>query len=118
MEEREKSLSDDNNRPLFDENDTPCSQSHETTNAILPTRNTPLPVSSQPVFRSGTYVVQVPKDQIYRVPPPENALMLAEHQENQHNRSSCCFCCSSSLFVLFRSNKSGEKKSCNDSRMS
>ncbi|XP_009413864.2 NDR1/HIN1-like protein 13 [Musa acuminata AAA Group] len=38
-----------------------------------------------PSRRLGTYVVRVPKDQVYRVPPPENA-KLAERYRNQ-NRS-------------------------------
>ncbi|PIN19346.1 hypothetical protein CDL12_07977 [Handroanthus impetiginosus] len=65
--------------------------------------------SQLPVFLPGTYVVQVPKDQIYRVPPPENAIMLAERGKNKQNRrSSCCFCsCLSCIFILCRGKKSG-----------
>ncbi|XP_072979111.1 NDR1/HIN1-like protein 13 [Typha angustifolia] len=47
------------------------------------------------IAASETYVVQVPKDQIYRVPPPENAY-LVEHYRNAHkNRKhkSSCFSC-------------------------
>ncbi|KAI4389206.1 hypothetical protein MLD38_001455 [Melastoma candidum] len=44
---------------------------------------------------SETYVVQVPKDQIYRVPPPENAI-LAERYKNpataRNNGSGYCCC--------------------------
>ncbi|MCD9639759.1 hypothetical protein HAX54_024480 [Datura stramonium] len=49
-----------------------------------------------PPFASGTYVVQVPKDQIYRVPPPENALIVENHRNQNQRRSSrsCCCCCS------------------------
>lgn len=51
-------------------------------------------------FPSGTYVVQVPKDQIYRVPPPHNA-RIAERQKNRQppssKRSGCCKC----LLCLF-----------------
>ncbi|KAL9144086.1 hypothetical protein ABFS82_14G274700 [Erythranthe guttata] len=73
---------------------------------------TTLPVSSRAVFHSGTYVVQVPKDQIYRVPPPENAIMLEQrnlkNQDKQKRSSCCCFCsCHSCIFKLFRGNKSG-----------
>ncbi|KAJ0987359.1 hypothetical protein J5N97_005715 [Dioscorea zingiberensis] len=39
----------------------------------------------EPPLRSETYIVQVPKEQIYRVPPPENAY-LAEQYKNNHNR--------------------------------
>lgn len=52
-----------------------------------------LPVTD-PVLRSGTYVVQVPKDQVYRVPPPENAVIAERHRNPKiHKRScSCCLC--------------------------
>ncbi|RWW53124.1 hypothetical protein BHE74_00040408 [Ensete ventricosum] len=42
-------------------------------------------------FHLGTYVVQVPKDQVYRVPPPENAY-LAERYRNKDKtrRKSPC----------------------------
>ncbi|KAL9241059.1 hypothetical protein vseg_015214 [Gypsophila vaccaria] len=40
----------------------------------------------------GTYVIQVPKDHVYRVPPPENA-----HKFNRYTKrkpkGSCCRCC-------------------------
>ncbi|EEF48481.1 conserved hypothetical protein [Ricinus communis] len=56
------------------------------------------PVISQspPIFESGTYVVQVPKDQIYRVPPPENALIVERHrnpQQKKRTRYCSFFCC-------------------------
>lgn len=38
--------------------------------------------TSQPNFRSGTYVVQVPKDQIYRLPPPEHAALADRLRNN------------------------------------
>ena len=48
-----------------------------------------------PVISLGTYVVQVPKDQIYRVPPPENARIAELHrnyQPKETNRTKCgCF---------------------------
>uniref|UniRef100_A0A7N0ULY1 Late embryogenesis abundant protein LEA-2 subgroup domain-containing protein n=1 Tax=Kalanchoe fedtschenkoi TaxID=63787 RepID=A0A7N0ULY1_KALFE len=49
----------------------------------------PLPLPPPP----GVYVVQVPKDQIYRVPPPENALIVERHRSPAvKNRSRCtCF---------------------------
>ncbi|XP_010904739.1 NDR1/HIN1-like protein 13 [Elaeis guineensis] len=40
----------------------------------------------------GTYVIQVPKDQIYRVPPPENARRLQAYTRRAHRRR-CGFCC-------------------------
>lgn len=44
----------------------------------------------KPAPPPGTYVIQVPKDQIYRVPPPENARLYKKHQKP---RRSCCCCC-------------------------
>ncbi|XP_059461671.1 NDR1/HIN1-like protein 13 [Corylus avellana] len=73
------------------------------------------PSSEQPesgAFRPGTYVVQVPKNQIYRVPPPENALIAERHRnparnndENNNNNNRRCGCCSlcscvSSLLIV------------------
>ncbi|XVE60470.1 hypothetical protein DITRI_Ditri05aG0131300 [Diplodiscus trichospermus] len=49
----------------------------------------------EPVFRPGTYVVQVPKDLIYRVPPPENALIAERHRNtHQGNNNDNRWCCS------------------------
>ncbi|XP_006360305.1 uncharacterized protein At1g08160-like [Solanum tuberosum] len=52
--------------------------------------------TQSPHFSSGTYVVQVPKDQIYRVPPPENAIIIENHRNkiNQQGGSSRSCCCS------------------------
>ncbi|XP_020229944.1 NDR1/HIN1-like protein 13 [Cajanus cajan] len=47
----------------------------------------------------GTYVVQVPKDQVYRVPPPENAHIAQTHKNSppkDPKRSRCCW-----FFILF-----------------
>lgn len=117
MEEWERSLSDEKNGPLYDRNDTQeAIQSHEITKATSHTKDSPLPestrngshthddddhplpISSQPAIQTATYVVQVPKDQIYRVPPPEHAFMLAERHANQKKqKGSCCLsgqaCC-------------------------
>lgn len=45
--------------------------------------------SGQP---SGTYVIQVPKDQIYRHPPPENALRQKKFSRGKPRHSCCCRC--------------------------
>ncbi|GKV25355.1 hypothetical protein SLEP1_g34806 [Rubroshorea leprosula] len=42
--------------------------------------NLAIQLSSASGHRLETYVVQVPKDQIYRVPPPENARIVEEHR--------------------------------------
>ncbi|XP_058761506.1 NDR1/HIN1-like protein 13 [Vicia villosa] len=46
-----------------------------------------------PDIGHGTYVVQVPKDQIYRIPPPENARIAELHRKpptKETNRTRCC----------------------------
>ncbi|KAJ4966248.1 hypothetical protein NE237_018097 [Protea cynaroides] len=57
----------------------------------------------QETFGSGTYVVQVPKDQIYRIPPPENAAYLQrlKSNQNQPKKSSFCSCIVYILLVIF-----------------
>lgn len=40
----------------------------------------------------GTYVIQLPKDQIYRVPPPENAHRFQLYTRRKHRRTRCCSC--------------------------
>ncbi|CAL9132081.1 unnamed protein product [Musa textilis] len=46
------------------------------------------------MLQIGTYVVQVPKDQIYRVPPPENAQLVEQYRNRDKNerRSPCLGC--------------------------
>ncbi|XP_010243135.1 PREDICTED: protein YLS9-like [Nelumbo nucifera] len=62
----------------------------------------PLSVPEKPVPPPGTYVVQIPKDQIYRVPPPENdrKYKLYSQRKNRRNRCCCCFCWSLGLLAL------------------
>ncbi|XVF36736.1 hypothetical protein REPUB_Repub19eG0083900 [Reevesia pubescens] len=58
-------------------------------------------IKPETAFRPGTYVVQVPKDQIYRVPPPENALIAERHRSNhQGNKIDNRGCCSRRLIWL------------------
>lgn len=40
----------------------------------------------------GTYVVQVPKDQIYKYPPPENSRRYESLTKRKPRRSCCCRC--------------------------
>ncbi|ESR59618.1 NDR1/HIN1-like protein 13 [Citrus sinensis] len=55
---------------------------------------------------AGTYVIQVPKDQIYRVPPPENADRikgLSRRRRKSRSTTTCCcfrFCCCSLLLLV------------------
>ncbi|KAG2333580.1 hypothetical protein Bca52824_004760 [Brassica carinata] len=48
---------------------------------------------SKPPPPPGTYHVQLPKEQIYRVPPPENARRYEYLSRQKHNRSACRRCC-------------------------
>ncbi|CAK7329179.1 unnamed protein product [Dovyalis caffra] len=51
------------------------------------------PESEKPVPPPpGTYVIQIPKDQVYRVPPPENAQRFERLSRRKVRRSSCCCC--------------------------
>lgn len=49
---------------------------------------------------SGTYVIQVPKDQIYKVPPPENAHKYKLYTAQRKNRGTCRRCCCATLGLL------------------
>jgi len=53
-----------------------------------------------PNISSSTYVVQVPKDQIYRVPPPENARIAEQHRSSppKEKNRMCCWCF---VFIFF-----------------
>ncbi|XP_024978624.1 NDR1/HIN1-like protein 13 [Cynara cardunculus var. scolymus] len=51
------------------------------------------PVSDdKPLLPQGTYVIQIPKDQIYRIPPPENARRIEKLANQKPRRSCCCRC--------------------------
>ncbi|KAJ7964873.1 Late embryogenesis abundant (LEA) hydroxyproline-rich glycoprotein family [Quillaja saponaria] len=52
----------------------------------------PSPASEKPAPPPGTYVVQIPKDQIFRVPPPENARRYQQYTSRKTRRSGCCCC--------------------------
>lgn len=53
-------------------------------------------------YDSNTYVVQVPKDQIYRVPPPENARIVEKYRNPMNKRrNSCCTRVCWIILVLF-----------------
>ncbi|KAK9037843.1 hypothetical protein V6N11_022742 [Hibiscus sabdariffa] len=52
-----------------------------TPHAATPTNNSNMNLPPPPDHPLATYVVQVPKDQIYRVPPPENDDIVKRHRE-------------------------------------
>lgn len=53
------------------------------------------------VFPMGTYVVQVPKDQVYRVPPPENALIIERYRTPIAKSKGPSRCCCLRLLLIF-----------------
>ncbi|TKY60294.1 hypothetical protein E2542_SST17390 [Spatholobus suberectus] len=66
-----------------------------------------LPPLPPPPGRHGhghdTYIVQFPKDQVYRVPPPENALIVEQYRNpttEKKRRRCCCFCSRRFLLTL------------------
>lgn len=61
------------------------------------------PAPEKPVPPPGTYVIQIPKDQVYRVPPPENARRQGQYDSRKSRRSPCCcrfFCWLIGLFFI------------------
>lgn len=77
-----------------------------TSTTLVPSSQELIPHNSSQytTFRAGTYVVQVPKDQIYRIPPPENASIVERHLDpsNRKKKPLCCsFICLGILgFIL------------------
>ncbi|KAF8009411.1 hypothetical protein BT93_J0409 [Corymbia citriodora subsp. variegata] len=51
-----------------------------------------LPSEDKPVPPPLTYVIQLPKDQVYRVPPPENAKLFERYTRRGKRRGSPCCC--------------------------
>ncbi|KAL0283167.1 UNVERIFIED_CONTAM: NDR1/HIN1-like protein 13 [Sesamum angustifolium] len=56
----------------------------------------PHPSPSSAAASLATYVVQIPRDQIYRVPPPEHARIVEDHKRNTSSKKAggrstvCC----------------------------
>ncbi|XP_026441306.1 NDR1/HIN1-like protein 13 [Papaver somniferum] len=70
---------------------------HEEENQLVPVVNNNqalVPMYQKHVAPPGTYVVQIPKDQIYRIPPPENARRFENYTRKGKKKSgpSCCCC--------------------------
>ncbi|KAF3454103.1 hypothetical protein FNV43_RR04550 [Rhamnella rubrinervis] len=59
------------------------------------------PAPEKPVPPPGTYVIQIPKDQVYRVPPPENAKRCQQYSRRKPRRSYCCCCLCWLLGLIF-----------------
>ncbi|MED6183068.1 hypothetical protein PIB30_034613 [Stylosanthes scabra] len=77
----------------------PVSQTNNSDSAaaLKPT----LPPNGTPVPPPGTYVIKIPKDQIYRVPPPDNARRFAKYTKKSKRRFSCCCCFCWFIGVIF-----------------
>ncbi|KDP22637.1 hypothetical protein JCGZ_15768 [Jatropha curcas] len=60
----------------------------------------PVTSQSRPVFQSGTYIVQIPKDQIYRIPPPENAEIFERHRKPEQSKRRSSICSWFSCFII------------------
>lgn len=71
--------------------ESPLPSSHNSGEVGIPTKP-PQPASPKPLPPPGTYVVQVPKDQIYRYPPPENSRRYESLTKRKPRRSCCCRC--------------------------
>ncbi|KAK9216051.1 hypothetical protein WN944_008058 [Citrus x changshan-huyou] len=74
--------------------DQPNPKSHDQ----HPHHNSIITNDGQTTFRSGTYVVQIPKDQIYRFPPPENALHAQQRDPDINQKKRACM--SAFAFIL------------------
>lgn len=75
--------------------------SSESSEPMLTLATRPNPSPDKPVPPPGTYVIHIPKDQVYRVPPPENAdRYQALTRKSKTRRRPCCCCLCWSLGVL------------------
>lgn len=75
-------------------------------NNVKPSPDDPEKLDAEAKPKPGMYVIQIPKDQIYRVPPPENAHLFESYSRRGargRRRSSCCCRCFlwTLLFLLF-----------------
>ncbi|XP_048323884.2 NDR1/HIN1-like protein 13 [Ziziphus jujuba] len=70
----------------------PSTTSSPNNSSEFPKRPSP-PSPEKPVPPPGTYVIQIPKDTVYRVPPPENAKKYQQLSRRKSNRRPCCCCC-------------------------
>ncbi|GLT33826.1 hypothetical protein SLA2020_083840 [Shorea laevis] len=71
---------------------SPKQQNPEKDAVPPPKPDSPQSEKSDP--KPGTYVIQIPKDQILRVPPPENAKRFQQLSKRKPGRGKCrrCFC--------------------------
>ncbi|PNX54747.1 late embryogenesis abundant hydroxyproline-rich glycoprotein [Trifolium pratense] len=80
-------------------NTLPVSDDSQTTSSQKPAlASNTAPAPSPP---PGTYIIQVPKDQTYRHPPPENAQRYANYTRRKTRRNRCCCCLCWLIGILF-----------------
>jgi hypothetical protein len=72
-------------------NASPVSADSQTTSSDEPPK-TPPP--------AGTYVIQVPKEQVYRYPPPENSRRYANYTRKKTHPCRRCCCCLCGLIIF------------------
>ncbi|XP_024976184.1 NDR1/HIN1-like protein 13 [Cynara cardunculus var. scolymus] len=87
MEGREYSSHGNTDRAYNNHHIQPPSSDDEEESDLLPEHN-------------STYVIQVPKDQIYRIPPPENAIVAERYRITVPERKSCITWSCIMTFVL------------------
>ncbi|XP_050240792.1 NDR1/HIN1-like protein 13 [Quercus robur] len=73
--------------------------------SLPPPPPSPLLITPPPDMNSETYVIQIPKDQIYRIPPPENALFVERNgkkpvEKNKKSRPQCWVWITGSILVV------------------
>ncbi|KAL3620270.1 hypothetical protein CASFOL_035182 [Castilleja foliolosa] len=79
---------------------TPSSAAPPPTNSGQ-TPKAPNPPPSRRLTPPPSYVVQLPREQILRHPPPENATKFEELSRRKNRRSFCCYCyCCFALCLL------------------
>ena len=85
-------------QPPVSVNDETSSESSE---PMLTLATRPNLCPDKPVPPPGTYVIHIPKDQVYRVPPPENANRYqALSRKSKTRRRPCCRCLCWSFGIL------------------
>ncbi|CAK7334601.1 unnamed protein product [Dovyalis caffra] len=90
MEERVRNESGDNSEepPLHPR---PPPSDYDLKPRRFPSRKKSIKHPSPQAIESETYIIQIPKDQIFSVPPPENAIIAERYRLPQEkDQRSCC----------------------------
>ncbi|KAI9117172.1 hypothetical protein K1719_011338 [Acacia pycnantha] len=87
-----------NSSTIPNEYQSTASQEHAVPrNPIHPVPEKPLPPSPE-----QTYIIQIPRDEVIRFPPSENARRMEQYvrRENRRSPSCCCLCRLISLLII------------------